>query len=199
MHLIWSEHMGERRRGAELEEAILEAAWLELTERGYAGLTMESVAERAGTSRPVLARRWDGKAQLAISAIRQQMTKHPVEVPDRGNLRTELLEFLERASDRAVGVAAAFTLFSSEYFAETSSVPKDLRAALIHGRVQSLPAILERAVKRGEVDPQKLVPPVAFLLSTLFREHVIMNFSAPPPALRKAWVDTVFLPLVQPK
>jgi AcrR family transcriptional regulator len=189
--------MGERRRGAELEEAILEAAWLELAERGYAGLTMEAVAERAGTSRPVLARRWDGKAPLAIAAIRQQMAKHPLEVPDRGDLRTELLEFLKRAADRAAGMAAAFTLFSHNYFSESWSTPKDLHAALIEGGARPLSAILERAVKRGEIDAAKLTPPVASLLADLFRYHVVMNFSAPPPALRKAWVDTVFLPLVK--
>jgi AcrR family transcriptional regulator len=191
--------MGERRRGADLEHAILEAAWFELAERGYSGLTMEAVAEKAGTSRPVLARRWDGRAPLAVAAIRQQMAKHPLEVPDRGNLRTELLEFLDRVSDRASEIAVAFTLFSSEYFTESRSVPKDLRAALIQGKVQPLSVILERAVERGEVDPKRLIPPVASLLSDLFRHHVIMNFSVPPPALRKAWVDTVFLPLVRAK
>ena len=36
-----------RRRGPGLEAAILEAAWEELTEAGYAALTMESVAARA--------------------------------------------------------------------------------------------------------------------------------------------------------
>jgi AcrR family transcriptional regulator len=189
--------MGERRRGADLEHAILEAAWFELAERGYSGLTMEAVAEKAGTSRPVLARRWDGRAPLAVAAIRQQMAKHPLEVPDRGNLRTELLEFLERASDRASEIAVAFTLFSGEYFTESRSAPKDLRAALIQGKVQPLSVILERAVERGEVDPKRLIPPVTSLLSDLFRHHVIMNFSVPPPALRKAWVDTVFLPLVR--
>ena len=40
--------MGGRRRGADLEQAILEAAWFELSARGYAGLTMEAVAERVG-------------------------------------------------------------------------------------------------------------------------------------------------------
>jgi AcrR family transcriptional regulator len=189
--------MGERRRGAELEEAILEAAWLELSERGYAGLTVEAVAERAGTSRPVLARRWDGKAPLAVAAIRHQMAKHPLEVPDRGDLRTELLEFLKRATERTAGIAAAFTLFSSDYFSESWSAPKDLRGALIQGEAQPLAIILERAVKRGEIDPARLMPPVASLLSDLFRHYVIMNFSAPPPSLRKAWVDSVFLPLLQ--
>jgi AcrR family transcriptional regulator len=191
--------MAERRRGAELEQAILEAAWIELAVRGYSGLTMETVAERAGTSRPVLARRWDGKAPLAVAAIQRQMAKYPLEVPDRADLRVELLEFLERASDRASGIAAAFTLFSSEYFTDSSTVPKDLLAALIRGKTQPFSTILERAVKRGEIDPDKLVPPLSSLLSDLFRYHVIMNFSPPPPALRKAWIDTVFLPLVRAK
>ncbi|WP_142846174.1 TetR/AcrR family transcriptional regulator [Telmatospirillum sp. J64-1] len=186
-----------RRRGADLEEALLDAAWLELTERGYAGLTMEAVATRAGTSRPVLARRWDGKADLAIAAIRRQIAKHPLEVPDRGDLRTELLELLEHASNRVRGIAAVFTLFFSEYFHETSSTPQSLRTALLAGNPQPLAAILERGVKRGEIAPEKLVPPVSTLLSDLFRHHAIMTFAPPPPELRVAWVDSIFLPLVR--
>lgn len=189
--------MAERRRGADLEQALLEAAWLELIERGYGGLTMEGVAERAGTSRPVIARRWDVKAKLAVAAIRQQMAKHPLEVPDRGNLRTELLEFLDHASDRARGIAAAFTLFTSEYLSETSSNPEGLHVALIRGEAESLSEILKRGVARGEIDPKRLTPPIKPLLADLFRHHALMNFAAPPPALRKAWVDSVFLPLVR--
>lgn len=189
--------MGGRRRGADLEQAILEAAWFELSARGYAGLTMEAVAERAGTSRPVLARRWEGKVPLTIAAIRREIAKYPMNVTDRGDLRAELLEFLERASKRALGIAAVFTLFSSEYFAEAASAPKDLRAALIQGNGSVLPAILDRAVQRGEVAREKLVPPVDTLLGALFREHVVMNFAPPPPDLRTAWIDRVFLPLVR--
>ncbi len=189
--------MGERRRGADLERAILDAAWSELSARGYSGLTMEAVAERAGTSRPVLARRWDGKAPLAVAAIRQEIAKYPMNVPDRGDLRSELLEFLERASKRAIGIAAVFTLFSGEYFTEAASAPNDLRAALIQGNGSALSIILDRAVQRGDIAREKLVSPVDNLLGALFREHVVMNFSAPPPDLRMAWVDRVFLPLVR--
>jgi AcrR family transcriptional regulator len=158
---------------------------------------MEGVAERAGTSRPVIARRWDGKAPLAIAAIRQQMAKHPLEVLDRGNLRTELLEFLERASERAGAIAAAFTLFTSEYFSEISSNPEGLHKALIQGEVEIFAAILKRALARGEVAPEKLVPPVTTLIADLFRYHVVMNFAAPPDDLKEAWVDMLFLPLVR--
>jgi len=57
-----------RRRGSALDDALLDAAWAELQEAGYAGLTMEGVAQRAGTSRPVLARRWPNRPQLVIAA-----------------------------------------------------------------------------------------------------------------------------------
>ncbi|MBR0646616.1 TetR/AcrR family transcriptional regulator [Plastoroseomonas hellenica] len=189
--------MKSRRRGASLEEAILEAAWAELVEHGYAGLTMEGVAARAATSRPVVSRRWEGKAALAIAAIRLQREKHPLDVADRGDLRAELLEFLERASALAMATAAIFTLFTSEYFRETASTPQDLRALLTAGNRGTLAAILDRAVQRGEIAPAKLAPPVGTLLGDLFRHHAIMTFSAPPPELRAAWVDDIFLPLVR--
>src|SRR6516162_5740431 len=46
-----------RRRGAALDEAILRAAADDLTASGYAGLTMEKVARRAGTNKNALYRR----------------------------------------------------------------------------------------------------------------------------------------------
>lgn len=189
--------MKRRRRGADLEKALLEAAWEELAERGYAGLTMEGVVTRAETSRPVLARRWDGKAQLAIAAIRHQMEKFPMNVPDRGDVRTELLEYLERSSERVSGIAAVFTLFSSEYFHQTSTTPQDLRDTLAGGNKDTLASILDRAVGRGEIDADKLIPAMATLLSDLFRGYASATFSSPPPALRTTWIDSIFLPLVR--
>lgn len=189
--------MPERRRGTALERAILEAAEAEIEERGYAGLTLEAVAARAGTSRPVLARRWPTRAALAIAAIRLQMSRHPLEVEDRGSVRVELLERLERASGRARATAAIFTLFATEYFGETNSSPQDLRNTLRLGEADSLSEILDRAVARGEIDADRLIPPVPTLLDDLFRCHVIMTFSPPSSELRETWVDRVFLPLVR--
>lgn len=189
--------MTERRRGAKLERVLLEAAWSELMQRGYAGLTMAGVAERAGTSRPVLARRWDGKAALAIAAIRHQMAKHPMDVADCGDVRSELLTYLDRASDRVTGIAAVFSLFSSEYFCQTASTPEDLRTALSADSEDTLGIILSRAVERGEIDADKLIPPIATLPSDLLQRYAITTFSAPPVSLRIAWIDSIFLPLVR--
>lgn len=188
--------MKERRRGADLEAALLEAAWLELTERGYAGLTMENVATRAGTSRPVLARRWSSTASLAIAAIRMELEKHSMAVAETDDLRGELLDYLDRAAKRAQGIAAAFSVFASGYFQETASTPQDFRQAIGAGGNDTLGGILRRAVERGEIAADCLTPPVATLLSDLFRYHAIMSFAPPSPELRAAWVDTIFLPLV---
>ena len=147
----------------------------------------------------MLARRWGGKAELAIAAIRQQLTKNPLDVPDRGDVRTELLELLKRTSDRASAIAAAFTLFTGGYFQESASTPQDLRNVLAEGGSNVLAIILERAVKRGEIDRKKLIPPIATLLNDLFRYHAVMHFAPPPAALRTVWVDAIFLPLVRIK
>lgn len=190
--------MGKRRRGAELEAAILDAAWEELNEHGYAALTMDAVATRSGTSRPVLARRWDGRAALVIAVLRRRMALHPVEVPDRGDVRAELAEMLDLAGKRATALAQAFTLWSTEYAQEKGGTPNDLRATLLAGEDDNLALILERAVARGEIDREKLTPPIANLLPDLIRHHALTTWSAPDETLRAAWIDTIFLPLVSP-
>lgn len=188
----------QRRRGADLERAILEDAWAELVEHGYLGLTMEGVASRAGTSRSVLARRWDGKAALTMSAIRHQMAKHPLDIAERGDLRAELLDYLDRASERATALVMVIHPFLLSAGMEAGSSPRELHRALLDGEKSVLATVLERGVERGEIDARKLIAPVATLLGDLFRHHVVMNLSAPPRDLRKAWVDAIFLPLVRP-
>src|SRR5579863_5521052 len=84
----------QRRRGEELEAALLDAAWQELVEAGFARLTMESVADRARTGVAVLYRRWPNKDDLVLAAIRHYGTTHPVDMPDTGNLRDDMVELL---------------------------------------------------------------------------------------------------------
>ncbi|TEA77217.1 TetR/AcrR family transcriptional regulator [Allopusillimonas ginsengisoli] len=186
-----------RRRGAELEQAIIEVAWSLLLKHGYSGLTMEAVASAAHTSRSVLARRWRNKADLAVAAIQQQLVKHSVEPADRGDVRAELLDYLDHLGSYAPTLLTVFSLLSSDAFRETYASANDLRRALTTGKTSQLALILRRAVDRQEIDPAKLVAPVDTLLIDLIRHHVLMNRKAPPKKLCAAWVDTIFLPLVR--
>ena len=86
-----------RRRGAELEQAILRAAVEELAEAGYAGLTMDRVARRAGTNKNAIYRRWPNRAALGLAAYRRLVVADQ-ELPDTGELRGDVLELLGRAA-----------------------------------------------------------------------------------------------------
>src|SRR5262249_10198492 len=88
---------GGRRRGAALEQAVLGAAIDQLLEAGYAGLTMERGAARAGTNKNTIYRRWPSRAALAVAAYRQ-MARGDLPLPDSGTLRDDTLELLRRAN-----------------------------------------------------------------------------------------------------
>ena len=75
------------RRGAALETALLDAAWAELQEVGYARLTMEGVADRASTSRAVIYRRLPSRHELGTAALGHQQPSGRGRIPDTGSLR----------------------------------------------------------------------------------------------------------------
>src|SRR6188768_2552984 len=57
-----------RPRNPRIDEAVLKAAAELVVEVGYADLTIAAIAERAGTSKPAIYRRWPSKAHLLHEA-----------------------------------------------------------------------------------------------------------------------------------
>jgi AcrR family transcriptional regulator len=189
----------ERRRGKVLEDAVLDAAWSELLEGGYTSFTMEAVAARARTSRPVLYRRWPNRADLAVAAIRHLTRKHPVNVPNTGSVRGDLIGLLQQFSKNGALFAVFFSLQMSEYFLETNTSMADLRMSLLRGFHNPFDIVLARGVDRGEIDRSKLTPRLASLLPDLLRHEVLMTLRPVPNAVIAEFVDDIFLPLVRVK
>ena len=185
-----------RRRGAALDEAILRAAADELTASGYAGLTMEKVARRAGTNKNALYRRWPNRLALGIAAYRQ--LSRTVPLPDTGTLRDDALELLRRANrhwSSPLGgilrelIAAAGG--ASQLLAELPEQSTDALAA-------NWLLVLGRAVARGEAAPEALHPRVATTAIVLLRnEFVMRGIPTAPDEVLVEIVDQVYLPLVQ--
>jgi AcrR family transcriptional regulator len=119
-----------RRRGVRLQDAILDAAWAELVERGYPGLTLEGVAKRAGTSRPVLYRRWPSRTALATAALGRHIAQNPIVVPDLGSVRDEISLLLRRMSDRARPDMIRLVFDMQRDLADEHSNLADMRAHL---------------------------------------------------------------------
>lgn len=185
---------GHRRRGAALEDAILEAAWAEFSERGYALFTAEAVAKRSGTSRSVLHRRWPSRAELAAAAIGRHVRMNPIETPDLGNLREELLLLLRTYSDRAPPQLVRFIFEASEDIAKASSNFRNIKLDI--GPYDPMKQVLDRAIARGEIDSRRLKPRLASLPISLARHELMITLQPLSDEAIGEIVDQIFLPLV---
>jgi len=188
-----------RRRGPELEAALLGAAWAELVEVGFAKLTMESVASRASTSIAVLYRRWANKDQLVLAALGHYRTSHPVDVPDTGTLRGDLLAALTGMGEARAGffAIAAATAFSG-LMAGTGLTPAQVRDQIMgEQRLSRVRAIYQRAHDRGEIDLERIPPAVLAMPFDLVRHDLLMDLRPVEAARIQSIIDELFLPLVR--
>ena len=186
----------ERRRGAVLEAAILDAAWAEMIEHGYAGMVLENVAKRANTSRPVLSRRWPSRLKLATAALARYMISCPIDVPDLGSVSAEMKLYLRGLADRAKPDLIRLMFDMSVDLSEIDSNIADVRAEFVNNHL--LCTILNRAIARSQVDPGRLKPRILALPTDLVRHDVLMTLKPPTDAVIQEIVDDIFLPLVSP-
>jgi len=187
-----------RRRGAALEDALLDAAWAELQAVGYAGLTMEAVADRAGTSRAVLYRRWRNRPELVLAVIRRHRPLLSGEIPDTGTLRGDVLALLRRMSARLaeIGPETVYGLLG-DYLSDAGMFARG-RDQLLSISAEVMETILKRAADRGEARAG-VENRIATLPTALFRNELFLARTPPSEGTLVEIVDDVFLPLVRPE
>jgi AcrR family transcriptional regulator len=186
-----------RRRGAELELALLDAAWAELQAVGYAALTFDGVAARAGTSKPVLYRRWPGKVDLVLAALQHGGLFSRRELVDTGSLRGDVLRALRDFNAYRSGFMAAISVYMASINVETGLSPADLRDRLLGGRETIGRVMLERAAARGEIPARDWPDGIASLPSDLVRHDLVMSLKPLPDRRIVEIVDDIWLPLVR--
>jgi AcrR family transcriptional regulator len=205
----------QRRRGEELEAALLDAAWDELVEVGFAKMTMESVAARAKTGVAVLYRRWTGKDDLALAAIAHYGNMHPVALPDTGSLRGDVLALLRDVNDSQQSFTVAITAAFAGLLASSGLTPSDVRDRILVRRpgypLGGTPAevreailsaqpgvglLYQRAHERGEIDLDSVPAAVLALPFDLMRHDLLMSLKPVPPGRLESIVDDLFMPLI---
>lgn len=183
-----------RRRGPELVASILAAALAELAEHGYAGLSMESVAKRAGASKASIYRRWDTRAALVMDAV-YTIGPNSEEFVDTGALRSDLFALLTQTAQTLQGPAGeAMRGMLAE------ALPDAGRSAALRsrsrGRNRSLMAqVLQRGIERGEIPDGASTPARLEVGAALVRNHFLFHSEPLDTKLLTAFVDEVLLPL----
>ncbi|WP_194919162.1 TetR/AcrR family transcriptional regulator [Catenulispora rubra] len=187
-----------RRRGAELEDAILRAAADELRESGYAGMTMDRVAHRAGTNKNAIYRRWPARAALGVAAYRHLIAGE-LQVPDTGTLRADALALLRAANATWSSPQGAVLRNLLAAAAEDPDLLTLLREQAGGNAMDAAwLTLLEHAVERGEAPQEAVHPRVASLPIMVLRgEYAVRGLPEVPDEVVVEIVDEVFLPLVR--
>lgn len=168
-----------RRHGEKLESDILDAAWLELTRHGYAGTTVSGIAERAGTAKTVLYRRWPDKASLLVAAVRAHLPDlQPV--GRSGELRADLVDCLRRFEG---------SLRHLEVFTD---VDPELVHRLRTVRQEEALAQVRDVLSAHGIDPQRCSPVVLAAPIQMTLAQAMVGGRTDPEAV----VDEVLIPLI---
>lgn len=187
-----------RRRGAELEQAILRAAAEELRTCGYAGMTMDKVARRAGTNKNAIYRRWPQRAALGVAAYKYVADARTPTV-DTGTLRGDALELLRLANATWSSPHGAVLRDLLAAAADEPALLELLREQAGGGALHTAWfTLLGRAVARGEAPPEAVHPRVAALPMTVLRgEYALRGVPAVPDEVLVEIVDEIYLPLIR--
>lgn len=141
-----------RPRNPRIDGAVLRSTTELLGESGYAALSVDAIARRAGTSKPAIYRRWPSKAHLVHEAVFP--ITDATELPETGSLEGDVREMVRRTAGVLTTPAARAAL--PGLVAEMATDPT-LHTKLLerfgHILGHGLPDRLAAAAARGHVRP----------------------------------------------
>lgn len=140
-----------RPRDPRIDAAVMTAAAELVAEVGYAGLTMAAIAERAGTTKTALYRRWSSKAELVHEAA-FPTAPTGLAAPE-GDIVADIRSMIAAARDVFTSpvVRAALPGLVADMTADQELNERVL--ARFHDLFAVVRIRLEHAVERGEVHP----------------------------------------------
>lgn len=148
----------QRKRGAELEQAIRDATVAELASTGYGALTIESVAARAQTGKASIYRRWPTKQDLVFDSIccvmsGPELSVGSMEIDEHTSTRDALLALTIQAAEGLAGAQGDVMRSMMAEMLRDPSFAETFEGQFHDPRKDLLRDLLVRGVERGEVRP----------------------------------------------
>ncbi|MFE3599326.1 TetR/AcrR family transcriptional regulator, partial [Streptomyces sp. NPDC059142] len=187
---------------------MLEAADGLLVEKGFAGVTMEGIATRAGVAKQTIYRWWSTKTEVLTDAFLQDAAED-LTPPDSGDIALDLREYLPRLA-WFLGESDPGAVFRA-LIAQAQHDPafaQDFRTRCLDAQRARDRLPLERAVRRGQLpagldaaaETDQLVGPLYYrvlvtdepvgrgftdgLVEAFLHRHGLTPPGAPPPRRR---------------
>ena len=187
-----------RPRSAEVDEAILQAAFRLLASGGYTRMSVDAVAAEAGVTKPSIYLRFPrGKAELAAAALAHGRDRSRA-VDETGDTRSDLVAHLEhfrRGIERPFGMSMIGTVLAEEQ--HMPGLLQRFREYVVEPRRRRFRAVLERARERGELRTDTDVDAAIAMLVGAYYAWYLAGASFPREWAERV-VDTVLDGLRRP-
>ncbi|HZC63365.1 MAG TPA: TetR/AcrR family transcriptional regulator C-terminal ligand-binding domain-containing protein [Streptosporangiaceae bacterium] len=184
-----------RRRGTAVEKAISDAVIAELAAVGFGRLTFEGVAERAGTGKSPLYRRWTDTVSLVIGTL-EKLGADPAGYRRTGMLRDDVIGLTVHMTKTLHGVKGeAFRSLLGEAHRYPPLLARFM-SQVLDPLFETLTDLLHDAAGRGEIPPERLTPVVLEVLHALIVKRALLGTHSPTKKDITEMVDQVLLPLL---
>jgi AcrR family transcriptional regulator len=180
-----------RPRDPHLDEAVVAATLQLLAEEGYARLTVERIAARAGVGKASLYRRWPDKVSIVLEAVSRNPERPAA--PDTGSLRGDALAYLTTLVRYRTLHADAILAISGEALCNERFADA-FRAGMLEPTIAGLRVILQRAVERGEIAGGTDIDLLSSVPPALLSAQRLVSGGYPDDALVQRIVDQFFSP-----
>ncbi len=139
-------------RTSRVRAAVMEAALVVLAQNGYAGLTIERIAERSGVNKTTIYRRWQTKETVLAAAL-DELASQEFPIPASGSIDEDLRAFGRALVDFLTSDAPALAGIVRALFSDAGQEPliADLKRAFFASRYEGAAAMVEAAIARGEL------------------------------------------------
>ncbi|MFC4003356.1 TetR/AcrR family transcriptional regulator [Prauserella oleivorans] len=135
--MVTEHRPGSSRRSERSRQAILGATRALIAEVGYAKLSIEAIASRAGVGKQTIYRWWPSKGAVvfdAILALSEQSPGEPVALPDTGDLEADLKQVV-----RATVAEFSDPAFDAPIRALTTELVHDAELAALYEKRVAAP------------------------------------------------------------
>jgi AcrR family transcriptional regulator len=133
-----------------VDEAILSAAVDLLIEEGFARLSIEGVAARAGVGKATVYRRWENKTALVVDAIKERLVSS-IDIPDTGDFQADIEAVLTQILVRLCGMEGRVWRAVVGELVKNEELARVFRQRFMAAGRAEMRSRLEAAMRRGEV------------------------------------------------
>lgn len=161
-----------------------------LCEEGFERITIDSIAERSGVARSTIYRNWPDRQELLVQGF-EALCSFP-DNPDAGTLESDLRAFaghlVHGLSSESWGRVLPSLIGAAEHDPELKAASREFN----RGRRDVVLAIVQRAVERGEVDPERDIElAVIRFASSFFFTHLFTDIPLDDDLVQRVVAATV--------